>query len=103
EVSALDNDSSPIAPFDLSRSMRLNPSNEVVRAVYAFINRSVEEVRRELIDEEKRRKASEESKRLNSQADEIAKLINEDFSLFKNKVARVKAKARGSADLLDDG
>ena len=46
EVPALDNDSSPIPPFDLSRSMRLNPSNEIVQAIYAFINRSIEEVRK---------------------------------------------------------
>jgi len=101
EVPALDHDSSSIQPFDLSRSMRLNPSNEVVQAIYAFINRSVEEVRKELLDQEKHRREGEEAKRLNSQADEIAKLINEDFSLFKNKVAKVKAKARGGADVLD--
>jgi hypothetical protein len=101
EVPALDNDSSPIPPFDLSRSMRLNPSNDIVRAIYAFVNRSVEQVRKELLDQEKRRRASEEVRRLNSQADEIARLINEDFGLFKNKVAKVRAKARGNADLLD--
>jgi len=101
EVPRLDNDSSPIAPFDLSRSMRLNPSNETVQAIYAFISRSVEEVRKELLNMERHRKATEEARRLNSQADEIAKLINEDFSLFKNKVAKVKARARGGADLFD--
>jgi histidine kinase/DNA gyrase B/HSP90-like ATPase len=101
EVPALDDDSSPIPPFDLSRSMRLNHSNEIVQAIYAFVNRSVEEVRKELLEQEKRRRSSEEAKRLNSQADEIARLINEDFSLFKTKVAKVRAKARGGADLLD--
>lgn len=101
EVPALDVDSSPIPPFDLSRSMKLNPSNELVQAIYAFINRSVEEIRRELLDQEKRRRATEEAKRLSNQADEIAKLINDDFSLFKDKVAKIRAKARGEADILD--
>lgn len=102
EVPALDEDSSPIPPFDLSRSMRLNPSNELVQAIYAFINRSVEEVRKELIDQEKQRRAGEEARRLNRQADEIAKLINEDFTLFKNKVAKVKSKAKGVTDDMEE-
>jgi hypothetical protein len=36
EIPQLDEDKSPISPFDLSRSMRLNPSNELVQFVYAL-------------------------------------------------------------------
>ena len=46
EVPKLDEDKSPIAPFDVTRSMRLNPQNEIVRALYAFIGKKVEIVRR---------------------------------------------------------
>ena len=62
DVPRLDEDNSPISPFDLSRSMRLNPSNELVRAIYAFIGQSVEQVRRELVDRERQRRQSEEAK-----------------------------------------
>lgn len=37
DVPMLDDDNSPISPFDLSRSMRLNPSSDLVRSIYAFI------------------------------------------------------------------
>lgn len=99
EVSQLDGDKSPIPPFDLSRSMRLNPSNELVQCIYAFINQSVEEVRRELIEREKRRKAGEDAQRLASEAAEIARFINEDFSSFRDRVSRIRSKAPGNVDL----
>ena len=45
-VPKLDEDKSPIAPFDVSRSMRLNAENEMVRAIHALVGTRVEEVRR---------------------------------------------------------
>ncbi len=61
DVPRLDDDNSPISPFDLSRSMRLNPTNELVGAIYAFIGQSVDQVRREMVDSERQRRQSEES------------------------------------------
>jgi hypothetical protein len=98
EVPKLDDDKSPIAPFDVSRSMRLNPENEVVRALYAFIGQKVEEVRRALAEEDKKRKSEEEMKRLTKQAAEIARVINEDFDAFRQQVAKVRAKTSGGID-----
>jgi hypothetical protein len=98
EVSKLDNDKSPIAPFDMSRSMRLNPENETVRALYAFIGQKVEAVRRALAEEDRKRKSEEEMKRLTQQAAEIARVINEDFDAFRQQVAKVRAKTSGGVD-----
>jgi hypothetical protein len=98
EVPKLDDDRSPIAPFDVSRSMRLNPENEIVRAVYAFVGQKVEEVRRALAEEDKKRKSEEEMKRLTKQAAEIARVINEDFDAFRQQVAKVRAKTSGGID-----
>jgi hypothetical protein len=98
EVPMLDEDRSPITPFDVSRSMRLNPENELVRALYAFIGQRVEEVRRALAEEDKKRKSEEEMKRLARQASEIARVINEDFDAFRQQVAKVRAKASGGLD-----
>src|SRR5208283_2761496 len=67
DVPRLDDDSSPISPFDLSRSMRLNPSNELVAAIYAFIGQSVEQVRREMVDSERQQRQSDEAKHLADQ------------------------------------
>lgn len=98
EVPKLDDDKSPIAPFDVSRSMRLNPENEIVRALYAFIGQHVEMVRRALAEEDKKRKSEEEMKRLAQQAAEIARVINEDFDAFRQQVAKVRAKTSGGID-----
>jgi len=99
DVPKLDEDKSPIRPFDVSRSMRLNPENDLVRSTHAFIGTKVEEVRRLLVEAEKRRKAEEESRKLAEQAAEIARVINEDFEAFRQRVARVRAKVRGGSDL----
>jgi Histidine kinase-, DNA gyrase B-, and HSP90-like ATPase len=99
EVPLLDEDKSPIPPFDLSRSMRLNPSNELVQYIYTFINQSAEQVRRELVEREKKRKQGEEARQLAAQASEIARFINEDFNGFRDRISKVRAKAPGNLDL----
>ncbi|MBM4046689.1 MAG: ATP-binding protein [Planctomycetes bacterium] len=99
DVPRLDGDTSPIPPFDLSRSMRLNPQNEVVHTLYAFIGQKVEEVRRELVELDRKRRLLEEERKLRAQASDIARLIDEDFNEFRARVAKVRAKAAGAADL----
>jgi len=101
DVPRLDEDNTPISPFDLSRSMRLNPSNELVRAIYAFIGQSIEQVRRELVDRERQRRQSEEAKKLSDQAADIARFLNEDFDSFRDKISKVKVKTAGLVDLAD--
>jgi histidine kinase/DNA gyrase B/HSP90-like ATPase len=100
DVPKLDEDRSPIAPFDVSRSMKLNENNELVQAIYAFVGLRIEEVRRKLVEEEKERKTGEDAKKLAEQASEIARLINQDFDAFRLRVAKVKAKAAGGSDLI---
>ena len=102
DVPALDDDKSPVAPFDVSRSMQLNPENEIVRALHAFVGNRVEEVRRALMDADKKRKAEEDTKKLVEQASEIARVINEDFEAFRQRVAKVRAKTRGPNLSQDD-
>jgi hypothetical protein len=99
DIPRLDEDKSPIPPFDLSRSMRLNPSNELVQRIYAFIGQKVDQVRRELVKEEKQRKAGEEAKRLSKEAEAIARVINEDFDDYRERVARARAKGGAGFDL----
>lgn len=101
DVPKLDYDKSPIRPFNVSRSMRLNVENEIVRTIYAFIGQSVEIVRRELLEEEKRRKSDELSKKLESQAREIADLINDDFNDYRSQLAKARAHASGGYDNFD--
>lgn len=93
DVPKLDEDDSPIKPFDLSRSMKLNASNGLVQVIFAFIGQKIDLVRRELMKEEKKRKAGEEAKKLAKQAESIADVINDDFQEFRLRL--IKAKAKG--------
>lgn len=98
DVPLLDKDNSPVKAFAVSRDMKLNPNNEIVRVLYAFIGMKIDEVRRELIKNEKLRKQSEEAKKLNKQAEEIASVINEDFNAFRERILKVKAKSGAGFD-----
>jgi histidine kinase/DNA gyrase B/HSP90-like ATPase len=98
DVPQLDADKSPIRPFDISRSMRLNPENDLVQAIHCFIGTKVEQVRRQLVEMEKKQRAEEDTRKLANQALEIARVINEDFEAFRQRVAKVRAKARGGSD-----
>ena len=93
EVPKLGEDKSPIAPFDVGRSMKLNPENELVREIHAFIGRKVELVRRGLCEAEKKRRAEEEMRKLEKHAASIAKVINDDFDSFRKMVTRARARA----------
>jgi len=102
DVPALDDDKSPVAPFNVSRSMQLNPENDLVRAIHAYVGSKVEEVRRSLLEADKKRRAEEDAKKLAEQASEIARVINEDFEAFRQRVARIRAKTRGGPNLSQD-
>lgn len=99
DVPKLDEDNSAIPAVDMSRSMRLNPMNELVQAIHAFIGQSIEQVRKSLAESDRRRKADQEARRLEDQAREIARVINDDFTAFKQRVMQARAKAGGMSDL----
>jgi len=98
DVPALDDDTSPIPAYDMSRSMRLNPNNPLVRAVLAFIGSEVDKLRRQLVEQERARKKQEETRKLEREGALIAKMINEDFDDFSDRLARVRAKAGSGRD-----
>lgn len=100
DVSKLDSDTSPIAPFDVSRSMRLNPNNEIVQAIYSFVGPTVDRIRRGLVAAEKRRRESEIAQKLRKEASEIARVINEDFDDYRQRVAKARARHTGGTDRL---
>lgn len=100
DVPALSDESAAIPAFDLSRSMQLNPKNPMVAALYAFVGYHVDTVRRQLVEEERHRKKTEEAKRLEREAAEIASIINHDFRDLELRLRRVRAKAPGARDHL---
>lgn len=95
DVPAIESYEGPDRPFDNTRSGRLNPSNEIVQALYRLIGSSVDHVRRGLVARERERARSEESKRLEQQATRIAEILSGDFAEFQRTVARAQAASRG--------
>jgi hypothetical protein len=100
EVPALQSDSSPIAAFDQSRSLRLNPENPIVQEILEFVGGRVDEVRRELLRREKARRASDDAKAWDERAKEIERVINADFIELRSRLTRSKARSRGDAPSL---
>jgi anti-sigma regulatory factor (Ser/Thr protein kinase) len=101
DVARLAEDKSPISAFDMSRSMRLNPKNEVVANIFAFVGSKIEGVRRELEKDDRERKRARDAQRLQEEADAIAKIINKDFEAWRDQVKKALAKVAGGSDKLE--
>ena len=99
-VPALTTDKSKVSAFDMSRSMQLNRSNNLVMVLFGFLGAQIEAVRRALVEEERKRRQTAEAKRLAREADQISKLINEDFSSHITRLRAVQSRGKGKRDLL---
>lgn len=100
DVLTLGSDTSSIAAFDMSRSMKLNPRNEVVADIIRFVGVNVEAVRKELEREDRERRRGEEQKKLQRQGSKIAEIINSHFRNWSAKLKSTMAKAGVGKDLL---
>jgi hypothetical protein len=96
DVPTLDEDESMPPAFDASRSMKLNPDNPLVQALYAFIGPVIESARKQLVEQNREFKASEEAKRLAEEASKIESIINNDFDAFRQKLQKVRAATAGA-------
>ena len=96
DVPTLANEGSgPTPAFTMSRDGYLNKANQLVAAIHTFISVNVDAVRRELVEAEKKRKQSEDAKRLQTQASAIADMLNADFNDYNQKIEHVKQTVRG--------
>jgi hypothetical protein len=100
DVAVLARDQSAIPAFDMSRSMKLNPRNEIVADILRFIGANLEQIRRDLERQDRERRQSEEQKKLQQQGSKIAELINEHFNSWRKKLRSTMAKAGAGKDLL---
>jgi len=100
DVPALETFKSSAAPFDMSRSMKLNPRNEVVAEIIRFVGVHLEEVLRELESQDRERRRNEEQKKLREQGSKIAELINAHFDEWSAKLKNMVAKSGVGRDLL---
>lgn len=95
DVPTLEEHEGPIRPFDNTRSGHLNPENVVVNAIYRFIGPKVDQIRRQLVDRERKRAKSEEAQRLAQQADKIAEILSDDFAAFQARLRRAQSVTTG--------
>lgn len=100
DVPALGTHTSIVSAFDMSRSMKLNPQNEVVADIIRFVGVNLEGIRKELEREDRERRKSDEQKRFQHQGSKIAELINSHFKEWSAKLKNTIAKAGVGKDLL---
>lgn len=98
DVPQLATDSSLIAPFDMARSMKLNPQNETVQRIHAFVGMNIERVSQELERQDRERRKEESARRLAREASAIAEIINDDFNDWRSQIQKVLAQTPGSTD-----
>lgn len=98
DVSALSTPYEGVDAYDMTRSGQLNVQNSVVQATFSFIFRCVEEVREELVAAAKKRRIEAEARKLQKQADEIARIINDDYAAFRNRFKPTTATKTGGDD-----
>ncbi len=101
DVERLGKDNSPIPAFDMSRSMQLNPKNELVASILAFIGPHIESVRREIERADRERRRERDSQKLQQEASEIARIINQDFDTWRRQVQSTLAKVPGGKDKIE--
>lgn len=91
DVPALEAFESPIQPFDPSRSLTLNPKHPVVAVLLGFLGSKLEQVRAELVAQERSAREEEESRRLAKHASDLAEILNQDFVSQMQRLRDVRA------------
>jgi len=89
ECPALEDERYELAPYDATRSLRLNPQHPAAAALIGFIGASLERVREELANEFRRRRDEREFKELQRQADRIARILNDDLAEVRERFAEI--------------
>ena len=87
-------DQEKIPPFDNTRNMTLNQRNPLVVILLGWVDECLHEVADELASEEKERKASDEARRLNKHAKELADILNVDFRGLEIELERIRRQQR---------
>ena len=96
DVPALEDkyDMEKIPPFDNTRNMTLNMSNPIVATLLGWIDECLHQIAAELSQQEKDRRDTEETKRLVRQAQQLEKIINQDFRSLQMELEKIRRSAR---------
>jgi Histidine kinase-, DNA gyrase B-, and HSP90-like ATPase len=103
EVPNLESSDGELAPYDLSRSLRLNPANPVAATLIGFIGYHLDSVRKTLVEEQRRLKKEQAYQQLDAAAARIAELLNEDLRSVADRLADIQAMRRRAGDVARAG
>jgi hypothetical protein len=93
DVPALETFKSTIEPYDGTRSLQLNPLHPVCSVLIPFIGSKLEEVRLKQLRKLGDARKTEQARRLASEAERIAEVLNEDFRNVMSKLQGIRAVA----------
>ena len=79
DVPRLDDDNAAVSAFDASRSLTLNRANEVAQRTLAFIAARMDEVRKEIVEADRRRRAGDDQEVMRAQVTLLEKILNTDL------------------------
>jgi hypothetical protein len=91
DVPALETFDTPLQPFDPSRSLTLNPKHPVVAMMLGFLGSKLEQVRKELVANERDAREQEEARRLARHANDLANVLNDDFASQMKRLRDIRA------------
>lgn len=103
DVPALDATDAGLAPYDMSRSLLLNPAHPVAAAAIGFIGYGLEQARRVLVEEHAQRKSEREYRELEKEAKKIADLLNQDLAEVAERFADLRAMRRRKGAVAEAG
>jgi hypothetical protein len=95
DVPALETSESPLEAYDPSRSLKLNLNHPVSLVLVQFVAPKLDEVRRMQVAKLRELKRTEDAKRLNSLAESIATLLNDDFKEVAMRLQAIRSAASG--------
>jgi len=90
DVPTIESYKTPIEPFDLTRSLLLNPQHPVALVLIPFIGSKLDEVRRIQLKKLNEARKTEEARRLANEAGKIAEILNRDFKEVMGKLQDIK-------------
>lgn len=90
DVPVLETYDSKIAPYDATRSLQLNPQHPVCERLIPFIGSKLEQVRQQRAKQLSDHKKTEQARRLASEADKIAEILNKDFQAMVGRLHDIK-------------
>jgi hypothetical protein len=82
---------SNVEPYDVTRSLQLNPNHPVAGELLRFIGSRLDSVRRDLVKESKEEQKSEQARRLTEEASKIADIINDDYKNYKDRLNMIRS------------